>query len=135
MADLTPTVASILAAAGPSLGSGTSGATITQGDAIYLDTSTNTYKLADDGDAATALVAGIALNIASASQPVDFIKAGTLTFGAATTTAGAPYFLSTTAGALMDTIPASGNQSVLIAIGLGTATMQVGINNSQVAIP
>lgn len=135
MADLNPTEASVLAAAGSSIGTGTSGATITQGQAIYLDTSDNTYKLADDGAASTALVAGIALNVASASQPIDFIKAGTLSFGSAITTAGAPYFLSTTAGALMDTIPASGNQSVLIGIGLGTTSMQVGINNSQVAIP
>ncbi len=135
MANLTPTVGSILAAAGSSLGSGTAGATITQGDVLYLDTAAATYKLADDGADTTALVVGIALNAASATQPIDFIKEGTLTFGAATCTAGAPYFLSTTAGLLMDTIPASGNQSVLIAIGLTTSTMKVGINNSQVAIP
>ena len=135
MADITPTVGSVLAAVGATLGSGTAGTTIIQGDVIYLDTSDSTYKLADDGFASTALVAGIALNIASVNQPVDFIKAGTLAFGNASTTAGAPYFLSTTAGNLMNTIPASGNQSVLIAIGLTTSAMQVGINNSQVAIP
>ena len=135
MANLTPTLASILAAADVQVGTGTAGTTITQGDVLVLNTSTNRYDLADDGAASTALVAGIALNAASSTQPIKFIKSGTLTFGAATCTAGAPYFLSTTAGLLMDTIPATGNQAVLIAIGLTTSTMQVGINNSQVAVP
>ena len=136
MPDLTPVLASIAAATGATLGSGTAGATIAQGDVLYADgTDGGDLKLADDGALASSAVVGIALNAASDGQPIDYIKSGTLTFGAATTSAGAPYFLSTTAGNLMNTIPASGNFSSFLAVGLSTSTMKVGINNAGVAVP
>ena len=134
MPDLVFTTTSVIAGTGSSSGPGVAGTTITAGDVVYLQASTNTYLLADDGSAATAAVAGIAVNDAATGQVFDFIRDGILATGQGTT-AGAPYFLSTTAGNLMDTIPASGNQSSFIGVGLTTSSMTVAIANSGVAIP
>ena len=132
MADISPTVANVLAATGASLGTGTAGVNITQGELLYSDgTDGGKLKLADDLDAATSAVVGISLNAALTNQPVDFIKSGTLTFG--TVVVGDIYALSTTAGVMMDTQPATGNFASSIAIGLTTATLKVLINNSGVA--
>jgi hypothetical protein len=64
MADLTITAASVLAGSGAKKVNGTAGATITAGQAVYLDSADNEYKLADNDSATAAVrtVAGIALH-------------------------------------------------------------------------
>ena len=78
--DLSITAANVAPSSGAQYADGTAGATITAGQAVYLDTSANTYKLADcDATAATAVIAGIALNGASSGQPIKIQTAGTIT--------------------------------------------------------
>ncbi len=131
MATVVPVLASVLAANGTALGTGTAGATIAQGDVLYADgTDGGDLKLADSSAALTAAVVGIALNAALDKQPVDFIKSGTLTIGTdggAPPAAGEPYFLSTTAGKIDDALPASGEFATVLGIGLTSSTMKVGI--------
>ena len=55
MADLTLTAASVLAGSNATTRLGTAGATITAGQVVYFDDTTNTFKLADT-DSATAAV-------------------------------------------------------------------------------
>lgn len=100
MADLSITAANVIPVAGFSLYQGTAGATITAGQVVYLDTTTSTIKLADnDATAATAVVQGIALHAALASQPLQVIIGGSLGMGAIFT-AGVFYYLSATAGGI-----------------------------------
>jgi hypothetical protein len=47
MADISITAASVAASSAASKVTGVAGATITAGQVVYLDTTTNTYKLAD----------------------------------------------------------------------------------------
>ena len=99
MADLAITAANVLKGANAVFQAGIAGATITAGQPLYLDSNTNTYKLADaDASAAAATVVGVSLNGASSGQPVsinfsddDFTTGGTMTVGAI-------YILSNNAG-------------------------------------
>lgn len=70
-ADLSITAGSVLPSASAKIVSGTAGATITAGQLVYLDTTANTYKLAD-ANGATPLykVAGLAILGASSGQRV-----------------------------------------------------------------
>jgi len=137
MTTVVPVAASVLAATGTALGTGTAGATIVQGDVLYADgTDGGDLKLADSSAVLTAAVVGIALNAAEDKQPVDYIRSGTLTLGAggAPPAAGEPYFLSTTAGKIDDALPASGEYATVLGIGLTATTMKVGIVVSGVAL-
>ena len=83
MADYTQTATSVILVEGPKL-TGTAGGTITAGMAIYLNTSDNLWYACDVNDtAAKAVVGGIALNGAAASQPVSYAGPGsTVNLGA-----------------------------------------------------
>ena len=102
MANLTITAASVLQGSGAVIEYGQAGATITQGQVVYLDTlTTGKYQLAGDR-AATALARtprGIALNSASSGQPLAVQTKGSITIGA-TLTPGVAYYLSATLGAI-----------------------------------
>lgn len=106
MADLTITATSVLASTNAQTAEGIAGATITAGQAVYVDTAdSNKLKLADANSATASIVAGIALNGAAAGQPVeyvteddDFTPGATLSISAA---AGkGVYVLSDTAGGI-----------------------------------
>ena len=127
MATINPVDASVLGVTGASLGTGFAGATIKQGDVLYADsTDGGDLKLADSSAEASAVVVGIALNAGADKQPIDYIKSGTLAIGSVTG-AGEVYFLSTTAGEIIDTLPASGEYSTVLGIGLTSTTFKVGI--------
>src|SRR5581483_1775072 len=99
-ADLTITAASVVPYTSPVplYSDGTAGATITAGQPVYLDSATNTYKLSlAAGTATEATAAGIAVNGASAGQPVRIQTSGDLDLGA-TLTVGRVYVLSANAG-------------------------------------
>lgn len=102
MAALTITVANIVPAAGFSAESAyLAGATITRGQAVYLDASTNTWKLADcDASAAAAGSAGLGISLSDvvATQPMLVMIAGTLAFGAILTNGGVYIVGGTAAG-------------------------------------
>lgn len=94
MSDLTITAANVAPGVGAVVQTGTSGGTITQGQSVYLDTGTNTIKLADAiTSAATAVMQGVSLNSAVAGQPISYIVSGNYTVGATLST-GAVYILS-----------------------------------------
>lgn len=102
MADLSITTAEVLKGTGAILQHGIAGATITAGEGVYLDASTNTYKLADcNVSAAVATLVGIALMNATSGQPVTIQTEGAITIGSsASMTVGEIYLVSATAGKL-----------------------------------
>lgn len=136
MADLTITATSVVKGTGASTRAGTAGATITAGQPVYLDSTTDTYKLADC-DSATAAVrspAGIALNGAASGQPVTVLDGGPITIGA-TVAASVPYFLSPTAGGicpLADIL--AGDYAVFLGFGISTTQIDVTIVEAGVAL-
>ena len=62
MADISITAASVLWSSGVRPITGKAGATITAGQTVYLDTTTNTYKLADGDTDLESVVAGVCLD-------------------------------------------------------------------------
>ena len=108
MADLTLTSSSVLASTGARRTLHTAGATIAAGQPCYLDSadldSNNKpkAKLADaNASAATAAVEGIAINSASAGQPIYLVSEDDdFTHGLATVAAGDVVVLSANAGGL-----------------------------------
>ncbi len=71
--DVSVTATGVLASSSASTKHGIAGATMTAGQVIYLDSATNTYKLAKATDAITVQAAGIALHGASSGQPIKFV--------------------------------------------------------------
>jgi hypothetical protein len=99
MADLSITAASVAAGTNATKQNQyLAGASITQGKSVYVDTADNTVKLAD-ADAVISGVVGVALNAASAGQPVTFQQYGNITIGATVAT-GTAYYVSATAGGI-----------------------------------
>ncbi len=134
MADLSVTAANCLAGAGAVTEDGVAGATITAGQACYRD-SDGSYKLAD-ADGSSALIRttrGIALNGASAGQPLRIQKQGEITLGA-TLTAGVTYYLSGTAGGICP-IADVGNPErfAIIGIAKSTSVLLISLANSEVS--
>jgi hypothetical protein len=127
MADLTITAASVLAGSGAKKVNGTAGATITAGQAVYLDSADNEYKLADNDSATAAVrtVAGIALHASLDGQPLTILSQGPITIGA-TTAVGEVYCLSSTAGGICPVADiAAGDYNTIIGIGTSTTVIDV----------
>ncbi len=99
MADLSITVASVVP--GTTYGSLTAiaGASILQGQSVYLDVTTSPFllKLAVcNGTVAQGVLAGVSLDAALTGQPCVYVTSGFYTVGA-TLVKGAGYYLSGTA--------------------------------------
>jgi hypothetical protein len=127
MADLTITAANVLAGSGAKKVNGTAGATITAGQAVYLDSADNEYKLADNDSATAAVrtVAGIALHASLDGQPLTILSQGPITIGA-TTAVGEVYCLSSTAGGICPVADiAAGDYNTIIGIGTSTTVIDV----------
>ncbi|MCK1541443.1 hypothetical protein IVB12_05480 [Bradyrhizobium sp. 179] len=126
MADLSITASSVLPGAGAITEDGISGATITAGQAVYK-AADGTWALAD-ADSATALARdakGIALNGASAGQPIKVQKGGELTVNAVLT-AGTTYYLSGTAGGICPLADVgTGEYYDIIAIAKSTTNLKL----------
>ncbi len=135
MAELTITAASVLQTNGNTQ-EGIAGATITAGQPVYLDSSTNTYKLAQcDGSTpwADAVVVGISLHAALAGQPLKIQTSGTLAIGA-TVGVGLIYVLGTTAGLIMPSADlVSTNRLVILGFAPSATTLTLCINNTGIA--
>lgn len=98
MAAISITATSVVPGSDANTATGLAGATITAGQVVYLDSTTNTLKLAQsDGTTAEAAMVGIALNGANSGQSVIYVKGGTVTIGG-TVVAGTSYYVGTTAG-------------------------------------
>lgn len=137
MADLSITAANVTPGTGMGQIELTAGATITAGQACYMDTAaSNVAKLAQsDGTSAEAEVKGVALNSASTGQPIKLGTSGTMDLGA-TLTVGTIYCLSDTAGGIVPSTDLSTGEYVSI-IGIATAadTIALSIKNSGVEVP
>lgn len=123
--NLTVTAGSVLKQVGASTKS-IAGATITAGQAVYFDTSTGTWKLAQaDGTAAEAGSGGlgISLNGASSGQPLEVQTSGTINPGA-TVVVGEIYVLSDTAGSIAIEGDNATTDYVSV-LGIGTTSAQI----------
>lgn len=136
MADLSITAASVIAGTDANVAHGTSGATVTAGQAVYLDSTDSRYKLADanSGTAAARQPKGIALHGASAGQPLAVQTSGDITIGA-TLTGGVAYYLSDTPGGICPVADVgSGEYPCIIGIAKSTTVLDVNIQASGVAL-
>lgn len=99
--DVSITAANLTPGANAQFRSGIAGVAITAGQLVYIDTTTNTWKLTDaNASATTADVDGIAANSAGVGQPLSIITADdNLTLGG-TTAEGTVYIASATAGGI-----------------------------------
>lgn len=141
MADLSITATQVLLVSGPTLRV-TWGATITQGAAVYLDTTTNTWKLAQaDGTAAEAGADGLAIALTSGAASQEGIIAlpgARVTLGAgAAPAASSIYVVSATAGAIAAAadITTSGHRRSVLALGAGSNAVDVIAKAPNAAIP
>lgn len=114
---------------------GTAGASITAGQAVYKDTSdSNKIKLADcNASSLTATAAGIALHAAATGQPITYQNSGSLTIGG-TVVAGTIYVVGATAGEIN---PASdlttGWRTSIIGVATSASVIRINIFNSDTA--
>ena len=135
MADISITATAVLAGSGANVSrSETAGATLTQGQVVYRDSADSKCKLSDSNGTGTRQVDGIALNAASSGQPLSILKGGDLTLNAALT-AGVPYFLSGTAGAICpEADVTTGMQKIQIGIAKSTTVLHVSIQDTGVTL-
>lgn len=135
--DLSITAANVVPATGYRYTDGTAGETVTAGQTLYLKDSDSKYYLADSdsGTAAVRALAGIALNGASAGQPLRVFLGGNITIGA-TVTVGKIYVLSDTAGGIMpvDDLE-TGDYVTIVGIGTTAAIITATFTNSGAAVP
>lgn len=136
MTALSVTSASVVASSNATRDVGTAGATITAGQALYLDPTTNKWNLADTNSATAAarVPTAIALNGAALNQPISFMKGGDVTIGA-TLTAGVAYYLGGTAGSIVPVGDlTTGDYPCLIGIAKSTTLLAVDFQYSGVAL-
>jgi hypothetical protein len=129
MADIAITAASVLAGANADINRlHNAGATITAGQAVYLEGATKTWKLADSNGASAEIKTadGFALNGASAGQPLAVQASGDITIGG-TLTAGVAYYLSATPGAICPVADVGSGDNVCL-LGLAKSTTVLGID-------
>lgn len=139
MVDIALTPASVLKSTSARTETGTAGATITQGQVVYLDAATTGEWLLADNNAATAAARGsgkigIALNGAADGQPLTVQLEGDITVNAVLT-AGTAYYLSDTPGGicpLADLL--TGEYVVLLGVAKSTTVLHLDIQYSGVAL-
>jgi hypothetical protein len=138
MADISITVANVVQGTGAKVVEGVAGAGITAGQVLYLDSATNTYKLADCNSATAAArsPAGIALHGALTGQPVavQLGTSGSITIGG-TLTAGVVYYLSGTPGGIRPVADnTTGDYPVALGIATSTTVLKLGFLEAGVAL-
>ena len=131
MADLSITAASVLASANCAPDKQYNfGATVTAGQVVYLDTSTNTWKLTDSdassaGNNANSII-GIALVGGSNNQPAVVAKRDIYFTPGATLTNGIAYYVSKNAGAICPVADVgSGNYATFLGIARSTSILNL----------
>jgi len=137
MADITVTAGSVVVVELFDFVDGLAGETITAGQALYLKASDSAYWKADanSGTAEVRVLAGIALNGASAGQHVRVMKSGTINIGG-TVAVGTIYVLSATAGGIAPTTDlVTGWYTSIVGVATTAANIKLAILNSGVAVP
>jgi hypothetical protein len=129
MADINITAANVAATNPTGSNRGIAGATITQGQVLYLDSSDSRLKLADaNASAATKVPIGIALNAASAGQPVNYVSVDTSFTVGATLSIGDVLYLSATAGGITATYADLTTGMVVAVLGSMVSTTTANLN-------
>lgn len=123
MADLTVTAGSVLFSSGAApVKTYNAGASITAGQALYLDSATGTLKLAQsDGTAAEADAVGISLHAAGTGQPLAYAGTGSI-INIGATTAKTHYMVSDTAGKVAPIADVATSGWRIVRLGYATAT-------------
>lgn len=137
MADITVTAANVVpGTTGAEFENGTFGATVTAGQTVYLDSSTNTYKLADaNASVYTANMRGIAMNGGASGQKAVIQRKGRYTVGG-TVVVGTIYVVSGTAGGIAPAADlVSGWYTGIVGIGVTAAIIDLQPNFGGVAVP
>lgn len=135
MTDIAITAANVLAGSDSTRENGRAGVAITAGQVVYK-ASDGTYKLADTNDsvAAARKPAGIALNGASAGQPLAVLTKGSITIGG-TLVGGTAYYLSGTAGGIAPVADlTTGDRPALLGMATSTTVLYVDILAPDVAL-
>lgn len=136
MADLSITAANVLAGESGSRLDGKAGETIAAGKAVYLNTTTGLWMLADSNSATAEArrASGIALNGASLKQPLAIHKSGDVIIGA-TLTPGIAYYLSDTPGGICPVADVGAGEYVcLIGMAKSASVLSVAIQFPGVAL-
>lgn len=135
MTDISITAGNVVPGSDAVIENGYAGEAITAGQVVYFDTSTRKWMKAD-ANAATAAArqpSGIALNGASANQPIAVQTKGSLTIGG-TLTAGVTYYLSSDAGGICPIADVgSGEYYCTVGIATSASVLKIGFNYSGVA--
>ena len=136
MADLSITAANVVPDATATLVDGTFGATFTAGQTGYLDSTTNTWKLADANASSTlGNLDGVSMNGGASGQPGKFLTDGDYTCGG-TSVVGTVYVLSATPGGIAPVADlASGWYTNILGVGISATKIRVKRLKSGVAVP
>ncbi|MFO6447862.1 hypothetical protein ACLBKU_12015 [Erythrobacter sp. NE805] len=134
MADLSITATAVVPGEAADLQTYIAGATIAAGKSVYLDTD-GTVKLAvANGTATSRRPLGIAVNGASAGQPVEVQRGGRLTVNAVLTK-GVAYYQSRTAGGIAPFADlVTGDFPTLLGIAQSTTVLDVVVREAGSAI-
>lgn len=126
MADIEITAANVIGDGGSPRETMTAGVAITAGQAVYLDSTSNSYKLSDSNLTGAKTCRGVALNSAALGQPLTIQKSGPVTVGG-TLVKGTTYCQSTTPGGICPQADITTGGDVVI-LGVATSTTQLSLN-------
>jgi hypothetical protein len=134
MADISVTAANVVQVGTGNIGQQglLAAATITAGEPLYINSSTNALALAGNGLTTPGfIVSGIALANAAAGQPVVFGVSGIRLTISTSLVVGAPYFLSNNAGKICPVGDlATGYNVVLLGFAISATDIIFGFNNT-----
>jgi len=125
MAAISVTATGVIPGSNAQLAQARAAATITAGQAVYLD-ATGKLNLAANNAALTAAAVGIALNGGAVNQVVDYVMKGQYTAGA-TLVQGQPYYVGTAGGIIPVDDIAGGEYMTLLGHALSTTVIDVTI--------
>ncbi len=126
MTDLSITAASVLWVSGVRPITGKAGATITPGQSVYLDTTTNTYKLADGDTDTESIVAGVCLDGGVSGRDIFIAPPGAVIQIGATPAAGTIYVQSLTPGGIAPWADlATGDYTNVLFIGVASGVVEL----------
>lgn len=133
MADLSITVANVVAGSNAVKETGIAGETITAGQPVYKDAASKRFMKADSNSAVpgASVAYGVALHGSLLYQPLTVQKSGDITIGAALT-AGSAYYLSETAGGIQPVADVGAGENVCV-LGFAKSTTVLALDISNPA--
>jgi len=133
MTDLVVTAANVLEGTAARKQTGVAGATIAQGQAVYIDTAGQLQAALKGVDSASAAAVGVALSAAEAGQPVVYQSGGEIDVGA-TLAVGETYVVGAAAGGIAPVADVIATEFTTV-LGVATAAgvLKMGILQSGVA--